>query len=181
LNPRRVIIIILLMEPAMNGSMRRLGSVILVGIGAMLLVGAAMPGGSAILKPDSDSAQHVALPPVDQAPAGGTTRPAAILNACAGASRPGYWVKQLKAADPETRSRAAKALGEMRDAAAVRALIEALRDPDAEVRLSAVQALGRMGAEARPALAALTGLLTDTDPAIRSEVAKSVEKIQQPR
>lgn len=38
-----------------------------------------------------------------------------------------------------------------------------------------------MGAEARPALAALTGLLTDTDPAIRSEVAKSVEKIQQPR
>lgn len=93
----------------MNESTRRLGSVILAGIGAMLLAGAATPGGSAILKPESDSAQHVALPPVDKAPASGTARPAPILNACAGAPRPGYWVKQLQAADPQMRSRAAKA------------------------------------------------------------------------
>ncbi len=70
--------------------------------------------------------------------------PKKFLNACAGTSQPGYWLRQLEAVDPSARAKAARALGEMGDAAAVPALMEALKDPDPEVRRAAARALEKV-------------------------------------
>src|SRR5690349_4573148 len=57
---------------------------------------------------------------------------------------------------------AAEALGRI-GAAAVPALVETLRSPEAAVRLKGVEVLGRMGADAREAVPHLVRLLDDPD------------------
>ncbi len=108
-------------------------------------------------------------------------RRAPLLNACAGKTKPDYWIGKLKDGDPKTRSTAARALGEMREEAAVSALIQALKDTDPRVRLSVVQALGRIGPRAQAAVPALKAMQTDGDPRVREELTRSLEKITQQR
>ena len=104
-------------------------------------------------------------------------RPYEIMNACAGANRPSYWIRKLKAEDPHTRATAAQALGEFQKDAVVPALIRALNDKDREVRLAVVKALGRIGPRAKGAVPALTRMRQDADPEMRSEVAGALKQI----
>ena len=68
-----------------------------------------------------------------------------LLNACAGdQSDVSYWTRALKAQDPHLRIRAAQNLGEARSAAAVPALMDALKDQDPDVRLEAERALRKI-------------------------------------
>jgi HEAT repeat protein len=68
-----------------------------------------------------------------------------VLNACAGdQSNVPYWTTALKAPDPELRIRAAQNLGEARSAAAVPALMDALKDENPDVRLEAERALRKI-------------------------------------
>ena len=68
-----------------------------------------------------------------------------LLNACAGdQSDVPYWTTALKAPDPELRMRAAQNLGEARSAAAVPALMDALKDQNPDVRLEAERALRKI-------------------------------------
>ncbi len=109
---------------------------------------------------------------------------APLADACAdnGAGVPAaYWTQALRNPSPRLRALAARALGETRDAAAVPALLEALRDPDDEVRLGAVQALGRIGRTAAPAVPVLREALRDPRPEIRAAAARSLDAIAAPR
>jgi HEAT repeat protein len=103
---------------------------------------------------------------------------ALLLNACAGAPQPQYWMERLGAEDPRARAAAAAALGELRDPVAVPVLARALRDPDPAVRLSAAKALGRIGPDAGAAVAALEQLLAEPDPALRQAAAVSLGRIR---
>ncbi len=68
-----------------------------------------------------------------------------LLNACAGdQSNVPYWTRALKAPDPQLRVRAAQNLGEARSAAAVPALMDALKDENPDVRLEAERALRKI-------------------------------------
>ncbi|KRT74789.1 MAG: HEAT domain-containing protein [Candidatus Rokubacteria bacterium CSP1-6] len=68
-----------------------------------------------------------------------------LLNACAGdRSNVPYWTNALKAQDPQLRVRAAQNLGEARSAAAVPALMDALKDENPDVRLEAERALRKI-------------------------------------
>jgi len=68
-----------------------------------------------------------------------------LLNACAGdQSNVPYWTNALKAQDPQLRVRAAQNLGEARSAAAVPALMDALKDENPDVRLEAERALRKI-------------------------------------
>ena len=100
-----------------------------------------------------------------------------LINACGGTTTPGYWIEQLKDRDPDTRVRAAQALGEMRDRTAVAALARALKDGDQNVRLAAVRALGRIGPRANAAAPALRHVLTENDAHLREEAGWALEKI----
>ena len=62
-------------------------------------------------------------------------------------------------------------------AAAVPALITALRDPDPAVRLKAVEVLGRMGDDAAAAVPDLIKLLDDPDPEVRKAAARTIGRI----
>lgn len=99
------------------------------------------------------------------------------INACGGTTTPTYWMEKLGDRDPDTRVRAAQALGEMRERAAVGALVRALKDGDRNVRLAAVQALGRIGPLAVAAAPALRQVLTEGDARLRDEAGRSLEKI----
>jgi HEAT repeat protein len=65
----------------------------------------------------------------------------------------------LEAEDPRVRAAAAAVLGGMGNAAAVPALVAALRDREEEVRGEVISALGMIGPAARPAVPALTGIV----------------------
>lgn len=126
--------------------------------------------------------------PIAMAPdtRGSSQRSGVRLIACAedrtnAAAATGYWTKGLKHNNPQFRALAAKALGEMRDATATPALVEALKDVSEDVRLSAVQALGRIGPGATAAIPALLEALNDTRPDIRSEITSALEKIREAR
>jgi hypothetical protein len=73
----------------------------------------------------------------------------------------GWWklkssLRSLKDSDPQTRAKAAKALGELNDRGAVQGLSEALSDSDYFVLVAGIEALGAMPDPAAiPALAAL--------------------------
>jgi HEAT repeat protein len=60
----------------------------------------------------------------------------------------------------------------------VRALIDALNDPDARIRRVAIKALEHVGPAAKDALPALNGALHDPDPVARADAEKAVATIQ---
>lgn len=62
-------------------------------------------------------------------------------------------------------------------AAAVPALVQALRGTDLEVRRKAIEVLGRMGDEAAAAVPDLIPLLDDPDPQIRRATARTLGQI----
>lgn len=62
-------------------------------------------------------------------------------------------------------------------AAAVPALVQALRNPDLQVRHKAIEVLGRMGDEAAAAVPDLIPLLDDPDPQIRKSAARTLGQI----
>ncbi|MGC8880568.1 MAG: HEAT repeat domain-containing protein, partial [Anaerolineae bacterium] len=77
----------------------------------------------------------------------------------------------------DVRQAAARALGKIGDAAAVPALIEALRDEDEDVRQAAAEALGKIGDAA--AVPALIEALRDEDMWVRRAAAEALGKIVQ--
>ena len=66
-------------------------------------------------------------------------------------------------------------------AEAVRALIEALKDPEADVRRAAASALGSFGAEAAAAVPALRKAAGDADPDVAREAGVTLVKLQPQR
>lgn len=168
-----------------------------VALAAILLLPALPPlpeggelgeGPQAIRRPDQGSVGVDATGARPLGPPGGwgtegarPRRPPFLLNACAAKTKPDYWIRKLKRGDPRTRATAARALGEMRDEAAVPALIQALKDTNPEVRLSVVQALGRIGPKAQGAVPALRGMRADGDLRVREELTRSLENITQQR
>lgn len=100
-----------------------------------------------------------------------------LINACGGTTTPVYWIEKLRDRDPDTRIRAAQALGEMRDRTAVGALIRGLKDGDRNVRLAVVRALARMGPRANAAGPALRQMRTEDDAHLHEEVGRALEKI----
>jgi len=77
------------------------------------------------------------------------------------------WTEQEVAAD---------SLGRI-GAAAVPALVEALRNPDPTVRLKAVEVLGRMGDDAAPAVPDLVRLLADPNPDVQKAATRTLGRI----
>jgi HEAT repeat protein len=73
------------------------------------------------------------------------------------------WIKQMEDADPEKRSKAAWALGDLRPKSpdGVPALIRGLKDKDARVRVMSAQSLGWLGPVAKDATPALIDYLKD--------------------
>jgi HEAT repeat protein len=71
------------------------------------------------------------------------------------------WIKEMEDPDPEKRSKAAWALGDIRPKSpeAVPALIRGLKDPDAKVRVMSAQSLGWLGPIAKNAVPALIDCL----------------------
>ncbi len=150
--------------------------------GFALLASSGKAGPGLTLFPDGSP--RLGRPEAEWPARDGVSGPSATLLACAAditsaGSTIDYWTSALKDKDPHVRSLAAAALGETRNAAAVPALIAPLNDEDEKVRLLAVQALGRIGREARTAVPALMKTLKERRPNIRSEVARTLEKIQQ--
>jgi hypothetical protein len=83
----------------------------------------------------------------------------------------------VKPFDAWTEEDAARdALGRI-GAAAVPALVTALRDPDPAVRLKAVEVLGRMGDDAAAAVPDLIKLLDDPDPDVRKAATRTIGRI----
>jgi HEAT repeat protein len=77
--------------------------------------------------------------------------------------------------DDDVRNVAAKALGQIGDAAAVPGLLKALRDENWHVREAAARALGQIGDAA--AVPALVDALRDADPDRRETLAKALKQI----
>jgi HEAT repeat protein len=65
--------------------------------------------------------------------------------------------------------------------AAVPALVQALRDPDADVRYRVAGALGQLGPAAAAAIAALQRVADDVDPDVRQAVADALKVIRNPK
>ncbi|MFC1919473.1 HEAT repeat domain-containing protein [Chloroflexota bacterium] len=87
----------------------------------------------------------------------------------------GGLVKALKYRDLRVRKRAAKALGRIRDSAAVQPLVESLKDNDQDVRLAALEALGIIGGT--KAANAMVQSLQDDSRWIRKAAANSLDKL----
>src|SRR4051794_18093910 len=86
------------------------------------------------------------------------------------------WVQQLKDKDPDTRRRAAEALGNLGTDAGVASasLVEALQDPSSMVRAEAAHALGQCLPLTQPTINALVRALKDEDPRVRMWVAHAL-------
>jgi HEAT repeat protein len=89
------------------------------------------------------------------------------------------WVADLKGAAPYTRNQAAYAISVMgADAgAAVPALIEALKDPEATVRYPVCVALREIGPAAKEAVPALTEALDDRNDDVAAMARKALIQI----
>jgi HEAT repeat protein len=99
----------------------------------------------------------------------------------AGGKPVSYWVEALHDHDVKLRKRAAFALGNVgpSDAAALPALVGALKDADAGVRCEAILALLKCGDEAKEAVPALTEVQAqDRDVKVRAYAAKALERLQ---
>lgn len=86
-----------------------------------------------------------------------------------------HHIEQLKAAGYFTRGYAAVALGNIGDATAVPALVEALKDEESYVRRSAAVALGNI--RDATAVPALVETLKDEDGEVRRSAAEALERI----
>lgn len=84
-------------------------------------------------------------------------------------------IKTTREGSPKARFWAAKILGEIRDPRAVRALSDALLDPDAEVRSAATWALGQIGDPAAASI--VSSMLRDLVWYVRAHAAESLGKI----
>jgi HEAT repeat protein len=84
-------------------------------------------------------------------------------------------IKTTREGSPKARFWAAKILGEIRDARAVRALSDALLDPDPEVRSAATWALGQIGDPAAASI--VSSMLRDLVWYVRAHAAESLGKI----
>jgi hypothetical protein len=85
-------------------------------------------------------------------------------------------LQQLKSRDPAIRMEAAKALGEAKEATAIRALVTALKkDRDGDVRAAVEDALINIGS---PALSSLTPLLKDQSWRVRRRAVRTIGRIQ---
>jgi HEAT repeat protein len=89
------------------------------------------------------------------------------------------WVADLKGVAPYTRNKAAYAIGGMGPAAtaAVPALIDALKDPEAAVRFPVCIALREIGPNAKAAIPALTEALDDRNDDVAAMARKALIKI----
>jgi HEAT repeat protein len=85
-----------------------------------------------------------------------------------------YYVQALKDKDENVREQAAEALGEIRDATGVPALIDALKDKDENVREQVARALGNIGDAA--AVPALIEALKNADEHVRMYAASALGK-----
>jgi HEAT repeat protein len=97
-----------------------------------------------------------------------------------GAAHDGESVTLMKgflqdAADSDTRSRAARALGSIGDESAGDALVEALGDTSADVRAEAAEALGKIVFD--PAVGPLTDALGDSELTVKVSVAFALGKL----
>lgn len=91
-----------------------------------------------------------------------------------------HWLAELRKSDPQSRKKAIIALGHVgaSDAAAVPAIIEAVKDRDAKVRAEAVLALLNIGPSAADAIPALEEAQMDRDARVRDYAAKALKRIQ---
>ena len=94
------------------------------------------------------------------------------------APSPGKAAADLAPADAAARARAARKLGEARDARAVPALTAALKDPDVNVRFHAAWALGEIKDPA--AAPALVGALADPEWVVRDQAAWALRELRDP-
>ncbi len=88
-------------------------------------------------------------------------------------------IRSLRDGSPKARFWAARILGEIRDARAVRSLGDALLDADADVRSASAWALGQVGERATAPL--LDPLLRDPVWYVRAHAAESLGKLGEPR
>ena len=133
---------------------------------------ATSPDGPAKVLPLSAAATPMTWPTSTVAPAA-YEEPVAL-------SQPGVLVPLVKPLAQWTEQDvAADALGRI-GAAAVPALIEALRSSDAAVRLKAVEVLGRMGPDAKDAVPDLVRLLDDPEEPIRRAATRTLGRIGPP-
>ena len=106
---------------------------------------------------------------------------AEVLGQYGGAAKPAIpaLIEALKDSDTNVRMRAAYSIASIgADESAVPVLIECLKDEHREVRIAAAYALGALGPTARAALPVLRRLQTHRDQGLRSEVAKSIRRIE---
>jgi HEAT repeat protein len=91
-----------------------------------------------------------------------------------------HWLSELKSPSAKARKQAVFSLGlvGVKDAAAVPAVIGALRDTDVEVRRTAALALLNIGPAANEAVPALEQAGNDPDAKVRSYARKAVEHIR---
>ncbi len=91
-----------------------------------------------------------------------------------------FWVAELQKPDARARKKAVVALGNAggADAAAIPALVGAVKDAHAGVRSQAVLALLRLGPAAKDAIPALTEARNDKDASVRSYALMALERIQ---
>ncbi len=90
--------------------------------------------------------------------------------------------EDLKSEDPETRAKAAVALGKAgKDArAAMPALLDALRDSDEKVRDLVADALDQAGPPAKDDFPALSTALRDDDPDVKTYAVSALEELGEP-
>lgn len=99
-------------------------------------------------------------------------------------AKAGRWTPELlallKDGEPEVRTYAAIALGEVGSAAgsAIQPLARALSDPAAPVRGAAATALGKMGRKAVPAREALKAAVDDQDAEVRLAVQEALRRVK---
>jgi HEAT repeat protein len=106
--------------------------------------------------------------------------PSALISVgCTGGKRVEDLTVQLHSQDAAMRLHAVQGLGERgsKAAAAVPALVEALKDGDAFVRRDAARALGQIGPAATPAVDALRSAAQDRNLQVRRAAFEALHKI----
>jgi HEAT repeat protein len=91
-----------------------------------------------------------------------------------------YWLEQRRSPDRKTRQKAVASLGlaAKADPAALAAVIDSVKDPDAAVRDVAVLGLLRIGRYSAEAVEVLRRAQTDIDPLVREHATKALQRIE---
>jgi HEAT repeat protein len=104
-----------------------------------------------------------------------------IIGACGSGQEVKSLIGQLESPDPDLRYNAVMALGKIGpEPAVVRAVIDALSDPDTAVRLGAIRILENFGDNARMATPALKKTLKDDNEFVRDGAVHALGKIGLP-